>query len=296
MHPRLLKLHPLDLATYVLLCERTITGLYPAGVPLSGADLARFFEADEATAAATRYNRALKRLAQTGLVVREARPGRKACYQPHWPGTQRRDPTPLNAPYPHRLFVPIYLRLFEQFIGTFHPTDIGPAEIERFVETPRLDPSALHAWASARWAAWRNQSTPVIEAEIVERLRAIGLWDDNGVYDPDQPTKPLATPIPAPAPSMPAPTAPVIAQATIAPSDSVSMRNAAWTMLDLMAQQMKLMQEQIVAMQQILLGDSLTPIIAIPVISCQLAHQKAPKPRSISNQTPLTRTPTATRI
>lgn len=256
LHPRLLKLHPLDLATYVLLCERTITGLYPAGVPLSGADLARFFEADESVAAGTRYNRALKRLVQAELVVREPRPGRKACYQPQWPGTQRREPTPLSAPYPHRLFVPIYLRLFEQFIGTFHPTASGPAEIERFVETPSLDPLALHAWASARWAAWRNEPVPEIEPAVVERLRTIGLWDDTGVFDPEQPQTPAARNVAA---STPVVSAPVDVART---GDASSARAAAWTMLDLMAQQMKLMQEQIAAMQQILLGDSSTPIIA----------------------------------
>lgn len=273
LHPRLLKLHPLDLATYVLLCERTITGLYPAGVPLSGADLARFFEANESMAASTRYNRSLKRLAQAGLVVREPRPGRKACYQPQWPGTQRREPTPLSEPYPHRLFVPIYLRLFEQFIGTFHPTESGPAEIERFVETPSLDPVALHAWACARWAAWHNEPTPDVEPDVVTRLRVIGLWDDTGVYDPEQPQTPVTRNAPAPTPA-------IAATVDVAPSSNTQpAQAAAWTMLDLMAQQMKLMQEQIVAMQQILLGDSSTPIIAAtadqPIISASQSLKPA---------------------
>jgi hypothetical protein len=262
LHPRLLKLHPLDLATYVLLCERAITGQYPAGVPLSGADLARFFEADDSAAAATRYNRALKRLVDTSLAIRVARAGRKACFIAQWPGTQRREPAPLSTPYPHRLFIPIYLRLYEQFVGTFHPTDTGPARIERFVETPSLDPVALHAWARARWAAWRNEPAPVIEPKVVERLRAIGLWDDAGVYDPEHARQAAVQSPAVRKPANPQPDNSASA-ATNRQGDNPSVRGAAWAMLDLMAQQMRLMQQQIAAMQQILLGDISTPITAV---------------------------------
>src|SRR4051812_25284461 len=55
VHPTLLELRAEDFAAYLLLCERFITGRYPEGVPLSGADLARYFEADASPAAATRY-------------------------------------------------------------------------------------------------------------------------------------------------------------------------------------------------------------------------------------------------
>ena len=266
VHPRLLELRPPDLATYVLLCERTITGLYPAGVPLSGTDLASFFEADESAAAGTRYTRALKRLVEAELVVRESHHGRKTCYAPRWPGTQRRDPAPVSTPYPHRLFVPIYLRLLEEFIGTIHPSNTGPAHIVRYVEKPRLDPVALHAWATARWAAWRNLPAPSIEAEVVEQLRAVGLWDDTGVFDPEHPRKSARKTTPAPQSSQATP--PLI---TTEGGDSSSITAAAWSMLNLMAQQMRLMQEQITTMQRLLLGEASDSIIPVEIDRVQIS-------------------------
>lgn len=184
VHPRLLALPAEAFASYLLLCARCITGRYPTGVPLKGSDLARYFAADDRPHVARRYTQALRRLAEERLVQCRRQGGRKTCYLACWPGTQRREPLPIVHPYPHRCFVPVYLALLEQFVGTLHPAERGAARVERYVERPVLSPAMLHGWAVARWAAYRGLPKPELGQESAAGLEALGLLDAEHIYDP----------------------------------------------------------------------------------------------------------------
>lgn len=259
VHPRLLELRPEDFAAYVLLCERGITGGYPDGVPLSGSDLARYFEADESGAAATRYTRALKRLADQDLVRRTGAPGRKQRYQPLWPRTQRRAAVPVGETYPHRFFVPIYLALFEQFVGTLHPTASGSARIERFRQTPALTPPLLWSWASARWAAYKGLSRPALDPEAVAQLTELGLLDTDSVYDPiSQPERQPDTFHEAVSPSLELPRP--IAGDQDGGSLFVASRTTTLALFEAMYEQMRQLQQQMADVQALLACESPVPI------------------------------------
>ena len=284
VHPKLLALRADDLASYVLLCERAITGHYPGGVPLSGNDLARYFEADDSPAAATRYTRVLKRLVDQGLARRHGQMGHKSRYVPCWPGTQRRAPLPVCEPYPHRSFVPVYLALFEQYVGTLHPADRGPARVERFLEAPALDPGMLHGWAAARWAAYKDLPRPDLDPEVADRLQALGLLDGTAVYDPadDMDALLLSLDGGAAAPGIgltPAGRARLGTNLTAQPpslrgkgenssppqpGDGLGERSVALgERFERMLEQMRLLQAQMAEVQHLLAGDSPAPI-AIP--------------------------------
>ena len=255
VHPRLLELRPEDFAAYVLLCERGITGGYPDGVPLSGSDLARYFEADESGAAATRYTRALKRLVEQELARRTGAPGRKQRYQPLWPRTQRRAAVPVGGTYPHRFFIPIYLALFEQFVGTLHPAASGSARIERFRQAPALTPPLLWSWARARWAAFKGLSRPALDSEAVAQLTELGLLDADSVYDPiSQPERQPGTFHEAVSPSLELPRS--IAGDQDRGSLPVATRTTTLALFEAMYEQMRQLQQQMAEVQALLACES----------------------------------------